>query len=181
MFQNTRHMQRILFAAVLLSMATAVPAQSLYWPRDLKKAYKNETRSNDGYPGKKYWQNTGRYQITISALPPDRTIKGTEAVTYFNNSPDTLGVLLFEFIQNVHKPGATRLGDATDDYLTDGVHVDAYTENGEAKEWGQETGGTVQYIRLSAPLMPHDSVKLTFGWHYQIARGRGISVQRRAG
>ena len=107
------------------------------------------TRCNDGYPGKKYWQNTGRYAITVTALPPDRNIKGSEKITYINNSPDTLHVLVFKFIQNIHKPGAPRLGTAQTDYLTDGVHVDAFTVNGESKKWNDnEFSPTVQFIRL---------------------------------
>ena len=103
-------------------------------PRDIKQAYKNKTRSNDGYPGIKYWQNTARYNITVSAMPPDRNIKEAEQISYINNSPDTLYVLVFKFIQNIHKPGAPRLGTAVDAYLTDGVHVDAFSINGESEK-----------------------------------------------
>ncbi len=154
-------------------ITTAAFSQNLYWPRDLKKAYKNETRSNDGWPGKKYWQNTASYNITVSALPPDRNIKGSEQISYINNSPDTLHELCFKFIQNIHKPGVTRLGHAGNDFLTDGVHVDNYTENGEAKNWGHANGGTVQYMQLTRPLLPHDSMKLSFEWHYQISLQSG--------
>ncbi|MEP6512792.1 MAG: M1 family peptidase, partial [Parafilimonas sp.] len=59
-------------------------------PRDIERAYKNETRSYDGRPGKNYWQNFARYNITVTAMPPGRNIKGSEEITYINNSPDTL-------------------------------------------------------------------------------------------
>ncbi|MEP6926093.1 MAG: M1 family metallopeptidase [Ginsengibacter sp.] len=166
-------MKIISFLLIFIFLTVSLHAQNLYWPRDLKKAYKHETRSNDGWPGKKYWQNTGHYTITVTALPPDRNIKGTERISYINNSPDTLDVLAFKFIQNIHKPGVSRLGGASADYLTDGVHVDAYTENGQSKKWGHENSGTVQFIRLSKPLMPHDSIQLTFDWHYQISLQSG--------
>ncbi len=148
--------------------------QNLYWPRDVKKAYKNETRSNDGWPGKKYWQNSARYKITITATPPDRNIKGSEQISYINNSPDTLNVLVFKFIQNIHKPGAPRLGSADPDYLTDGVHIDAFTVNGETTTWNdREYSPTVQFTRLSKPLLPHDSIQLSFDWHFQISLKSG--------
>ncbi|MGH2647940.1 MAG: M1 family peptidase, partial [Ginsengibacter sp.] len=166
-------MKRILFSFFLMSFTCLLYAQNLYWPRDLKKAYKNQTRSNDGYPGKKYWQNTANYNITVTAFPPGQTIKGSEQISYFNNSPDTLRGLVFKFIQNIHKPGVTRLGDASLDFLNEGVHIDAYTENGQPKSWEQQNSGTVQFIRLSQPLIPHDSVQLTFDWHYQLSLGRG--------
>ncbi|MEP7233141.1 MAG: M1 family peptidase, partial [Ginsengibacter sp.] len=94
-------MKKILLVLILAFPAFYTNAQTLYWPRDVKQAYINQTRSNDGYPGIKYWQNTGRYNITVTAMPPDRNIKGSEQISYTNNSPDTLHVLVFKFIQNI--------------------------------------------------------------------------------
>ncbi|HET9729943.1 MAG TPA: hypothetical protein VFR41_11005, partial [Acidimicrobiia bacterium] len=45
----------ILFAASL----PAQTPQSLYMPRAVKRAFANGTRSLDGRPGPKYWQNHG--------------------------------------------------------------------------------------------------------------------------
>ena len=77
-------------------------------PRDVKAAYKKETRSMNGKPGKNYWQNYGRYNINITAMPPDRNIKGSETITYINNSPDTLRNTVIKLFLNIHKPGAPR-------------------------------------------------------------------------
>ena len=85
--------------------------------RDVKHAYKNGTRAMDGKPGKDYWQNHGRYTITITAMPPDRTIKGAETITYINNSPDTLRNPSIKLLLNIHKPGAPREFGASPDYL----------------------------------------------------------------
>ncbi len=167
-------MKRALFLLVLASFSFYLQAQNLYWPRDVKKSYKKMTRSNDGWPGKNYWQNTAHYTITVTAMTPDRNIKGTEQITYINNSPDTLKALVFKFIQNIHKPGAPRLGTAQNDYLTNGVHVDAFSINGESKQWNnREFSPTVQFTRLTNPLLPHDSVRLTFDWHFQISLQSG--------
>ncbi|WP_432327965.1 hypothetical protein ACRQ5D_33640 [Mucilaginibacter sp. P25] len=114
-----------------------VKAQTLYMPRDIQKAFKNETRSADGRPGKKYWQNYGRYNISITAVPQNRTVKGTEQITYVNNSPDTLKRLNMKLILNIHKPGAARFGDAGADYLTPGIQFDSFSINGEAKKLHQ--------------------------------------------
>ena len=88
----------IILAALLCFVLSQTHAQDLYMPRDIKHAYKNETRSMDGKPGKKYWENHGRYTISVTALPPDRTIKGIEQIVYFNNSPDTLKSLNMKLI-----------------------------------------------------------------------------------
>ena len=78
-------------------------------PRDVKAAFAKGTRSPDGRPGPAYWQNRGRYNIAITALPPDRTIRGDEQITYFNNSPDTLRNPVIKLFINIHKPGAPLL------------------------------------------------------------------------
>src|SRR6185437_6356910 len=70
-------------------------AQSLYMPRTVKEAIRKGTRSLDGKPGPNYWENHGRYSISLTAAPPDRTIRGTEQISYSNNSPDTLKSLVF--------------------------------------------------------------------------------------
>lgn len=149
-------------------------AQTLYMPRDVKQAYQNNTRSMDGKPGKNYWQNYGRYNITVTAIPPDRNIKGSEQITYINNSPDTLKQLVFKLILNIHKPGAARAGDASPDYLTDGVHIDNFTLNGETHPWKEGYGhATWQGQKLSKSLLPHDSVQITVDWHYTISLQSG--------
>ncbi len=167
-------MKKLLLIACIVFGSIAAHAQDLYMPRDVKMAFKNQTRSKDGMPGKNYWQNRGKYNITITAMPPDRIVKGSEQVTYINNSPDTLNILTFKFIQNIHKPGATRLGTAAADYLTDGVKVDRFAVNGKEAAWrDNDYSPTVQYTRLKKPLAPHDSVQLSFDWHFQASLKSG--------
>jgi len=149
-------------------------AQTLYVPRDIKKAFEKGTRSADGKPGKNYWQNTGRYNISITVLPPNRNVQGTEQITYFNNSPDTLKQLNMKLILNIHRPGATRYSGTTPDYLTQGIQVDSIFVNGAKKEWDNAKAiGTNQFVALDKPLMPHDSVKLNITWHYELSLKSG--------
>ncbi|GAB3547241.1 M1 family metallopeptidase [Spirosoma fluminis] len=147
----------------------AVQAQTLYMPRNIKKAYQKGTRSMDGRPGKNYWQNTARYAITVTAAPPSRTVQGTEEITYINNSPDTLQGLVFKLFLNSHKPGAIRQNMFSDKYLTSGVHIDKYAENGAQKTWQDAGNATAKGVRLTKPLLPRDSVKLSFDWHYDVS------------
>jgi hypothetical protein len=143
-------------------------------PRDIKQAYKNGTRSMDGKPGKNYWQNHGVYNITVIATPPERTIKGTETITYSNNSPDTLRNPIIKLLLNIHKPGAPRDGGAAQDYLTSGVHIDAFTVNGEKRPFrDDEFVYTNVGVRLPKPLVPHSSVQLSFDWHYDVSLQSG--------
>jgi len=114
-------LKQLLTALILTGSVVSLSAQDLYIPRDMQKAYAKETRSKDGKPGKNYWQNTAIYNISITALPPDRNIKGTETITYFNNSNDTLRNPIIRLFLNIHKPGAPRDQGAGPDYITSGV------------------------------------------------------------
>ena len=103
-------------------------------------------------------------------MPPDRTIRGSESITYFNKSPDTLNVLVIRLTINIHKPGATRLNNEDSTYLTPGIIIDNYAEDGLATPWHNNApDGTWKNVRLNTPLRPHDSVWLHFSWHYAVS------------
>jgi len=149
-------------------------SNALYMPRGVAEAYRKGTRSPDGRPGPNYWQNRGRYDIQISALPPDRTIRGSEQITYFNNSPDTLRGPVFKFLLNIHKPGARRGSTASADYLTSGVHIDTLLVNDQPTAWrNANTGNTNVRLTLAKPLLPHDSIHFAIRWHYEISKESG--------
>ncbi|MGH7627354.1 MAG: M1 family metallopeptidase [Gemmatimonadaceae bacterium] len=157
-----------------LAVATSLEAQALYMPRTIRKAYANGTRALDGNVGPKYWQNRGRYTITITALPPDRRISGTEEITYRNESPDTLRVLVIKLFANYHKPGAPRDGGAAPEFLTSGVHIRSFSVNGAPQQWNDSPRVfTWQRVRLPSALAPKDSVHLAFRWWYDLSRQPG--------
>lgn len=168
-------MKTIIMASLLIATGVvAADAQELYMPRNVKEAYRKGTRSMDGRPGKNYWQNTARYDINITAMPPDRNITGSETIMYFNNSTDTLRNPVIKLFLNIHKPGAPREQAASADYLTSGVHIDKLTANGKTLPLRDDRFiFTGMPVRLPKPLAPHDSVQLTFNWHYEISLESG--------
>ena len=160
-------MHRFLSIIVLTGMINQLTAQELYIPRNVKIAYEKGTRSKDGKPGLNYWQNFGKYKIDVSVHPPSRTVNGTEEIVYFNNSNDTIRNPIIKLILNIHKPGAARNGDASETYLTSGVHIDELLINGSAYNWTEPQGHlTWQALKLPKPLLPKDSMQLSFKWHY---------------
>ena len=145
-------------------------AQSLYMPRNLKAAFENGTRSMDGNPGAHYWNNQSIYNIDITVTPPDRIIKGSEEITYFNESPNSLKTIVFSLIMNYHKPEAERLTNLDSIQLTSGIHIDYFEVNGVETEWPKIEGNyTRQNIELSKPLSPGDSMHFSVQWHYEIS------------
>ena len=162
-------MIRILLMIGFITISfSALQAQQLYMPRNIEDAYKKATRSLDGRPGKNYWQNHGRYNITVTATPPDRNVRGTEEITYVNNSPDTLKGVIFKLIVNIHKPTAVRWRPETPDYINDGVHIDSLVINGKAVSWQESPYyNTIHPVRLPQPLASHDSIRMFVKWHYE--------------
>ena len=162
--------RKIIFKFILLISTGQLHAQELYRPRDVKGAYFRQERSEDGKPGKNYWQNKGRYVISIKVNPPNRTINGSEEITYINNSPETLTYLNYRLFQNMHKPGSLRNTDVDPGYLTSGIHIDSFSINGEKQTWTEPiANSTYKWLDLPKPLAPLDSVKIFFKWHYDIS------------
>jgi hypothetical protein len=82
--------------------------------------------------------------------------------------------LVFKLFVNIHRPGAPREAGASDDYLTPGVHIDRFTVNGATTAWPDDPRYfTWQPITLATPLAPHDSVRLSIDWHYEISKEAG--------
>jgi hypothetical protein len=125
--------RNIILALLILFAATVLTAQQLYVPRNVARAYENGTRSADGRPGKNYWQNKASYNIHISVAPPNRTVSGSEEIVYVNNSPNPLSSIAIRLTLNSHAPEAPREDPVPSDYLTSGVHIDEFSENGNGK------------------------------------------------
>src|SRR5690349_467749 len=96
-------MIRLFLIAASLFLALQASTQTLTMPPEIQKTYTNGTRSVSGKPGKNYWQNHARYNISLTVMPPESTVKGAEQIVYTNNSPDTLRSLNMKLIMNVHR------------------------------------------------------------------------------
>ncbi|WP_158798261.1 M1 family metallopeptidase [Pedobacter sp. L105] len=158
-----------LFVLFILVIFQEMKAQGLYQPRDIKKAYANHTRSEDGRPGKNYWQNSGVYNIIVTIQPPERTIKGSEIIKYYNKSPDTLKKLNLKLLLNIHKAGAPRFAGVDQNYLSGGIQIDEFKVNGRLEALNTDAAFTNKPITLRKPLLPNDSLNIEITWQYQIA------------
>ena len=162
--------KQILPFLIAIALSSTALAQTLYMPRDVTAAFGKQSREADGKPGKNYWQNHARYAIEVTALPPNRTIKGSEDITYFNNSPDTLKTLNIKLIINIHRPGAVWGRFETPDYITEGMQIDNFSSGNYQINWdNKKAAGTNQEVKLKTPLPPHDSLKLHINWHYEVS------------
>jgi hypothetical protein len=62
----------------------------------------NEYRTASGAPGPKYWQQRCDYDIKASLDEANLRLKGSETVTYFNNSPNELTFIWLQLDENEH-------------------------------------------------------------------------------
>ena len=117
MFDRARDRAVRALAFVLLC-ATALPAQApqpLYMPRAVKRAFANGTRSPDGRPGPKYWQNHGRYAITVTARAARSHDPRHGADHLLEQQPRHAAALVIKLFINIHQAGraARRRRDPT--------------------------------------------------------------------
>ncbi len=62
----------------------------------------NEQRTASGAPGVKYWQQRADYNIKCELDEKNLLLKGSETITYFNNSPDVLTYIWIQLDENEH-------------------------------------------------------------------------------
>jgi hypothetical protein len=156
----------LLFALALCSI-TALSAQSLYMPRNIQRAYDRQTRSNDGRPGPKYWQNHAEYRINATVDLPTRELSGRAEIRYFNQSPDTLIMVRVKLAHDLYRKNGQRAYDLNPDAITDGVFVPQVRVGGkpvDAKALHQHN--TFLDVKLEAPLLPGQSLDLGIDWAY---------------
>lgn len=172
-------MQKNIFRllALVLFTTTSVQAQDLYMPRNIKQAYENGTRSMDGKPGKKYWQNKGKYNMTITVTPKTKLVEGTETIVYTNNSPDTLKQVTIRFVNNIHKPEAPRADYASKDFLTRGLIISSFAVDGKKLKVDGRDWGTTGDVPLPGVLLPGKSATFAIDWNYPLSKESGREGQ----
>ncbi|MGF1585600.1 MAG: M1 family metallopeptidase [Bacteroidales bacterium] len=142
--------------------------------KEIRKAYDNQSRSWDGNPGPKYWQNSASYTINARFDPDSVKITGKEIIEYQNNSPDTLNFIRFMLKQNMYKKGAMRDFPVLEQNLTDGVSIHSVVfENDTIHLDNQEklrffATGMQLHIDSSQFILPHSTTKIEVEWSLEI-------------
>lgn len=153
----------------------------------------NSYRSASGAPGPAYWQQRADYEINATLDEKNLRLTGSEAITYYNNSPDPLSYLWVQLDENEHK--ATSDNKLTEtSKMSDQMNYQSLSGIiGEANDLGvkiikvtDEKGTPLPYtinntmmrIDLPATLQPKGKYKLNITWDYKISNrmtvgGRG--------
>jgi hypothetical protein len=154
----------------------------LFVPREVQQAYANGTRSPDGRPGPRYWQNEAEHRIRVTLNPPSRRVQGEQEIVYRNNSPEPMTNLIFRLYLNAHHPAALREKPVDAKFLTDGITVDDFSIDGKAAAWNDPAnplgvynypGGTIHAMALGTPIPTKGSVRIRMSWHYDLVADSG--------
>jgi len=139
-------------------------------PLNIQQAINKGSRTNEGVPGKNYWQNGADYTIRISFSPDTRLLSGTEIITYYNHSPDTLKQLLFKLYPNYYQKGAARADAVKPADLMDGVSVSNLMINQSPHAVQNIPEGTNWRVPITR-LLPGDSLKVSLDFSYTLNMG----------
>ncbi len=151
-----------------------------------------QTRSADGAPGSRYWQQRVDYHIEATLDTAAKRLTGTEAIRYTNHSPDTLRFVWMQLDQNLFKPGSvgsllfashSRFGGAG---FEGGFEITRLTQSpaprtgksgrtavplhpvGKAAPLASRVDDTMMYVELATPLAPGASTILGLDYAFSI-------------
>ena len=146
----------------------------------------NEYRTASGAPGPKYWQQRADYDIKCELDEDKLTLKGSEAITYWNNSPNTLTYLWLQLDENQHSTtkNANYQNSQTMPRNLNSTLVDRMEENKTDNGYGfnitkltDVTGKSLKYlvnktmmrIELPTALKPGQKFVFNLDWNYKIS------------
>ncbi len=158
--------------AILFSFQS-LSQEKLFIPRNIQSAYEKGTRSPDGKPGAEYWQNSSDYKIEVEVDPSAYLFNGSEEVTYYNNSPDTLKRIVLRLYPNVFKKGSARDYAINPEAVTDGVTIEKISVSGRSINLENQSifrvTNTIAVIYLPEPILPKSSIDLSIEWSFSLS------------
>jgi hypothetical protein len=146
----------------------------------------NEQRTASGTPGPKYWQQRVDYDIKCELDEANNKLNGSETITYFNNSPETLSYFWMQLDENQHSTvnnanyqSQNTLGTQYTDKVLDrfeekradngyGVNILKLTD-AMGKSINYTINKTMMKVDLPIALKPGQKFVFKVDWNYKIA------------
>ncbi len=144
----------------------------------------NMFRTASGAPGPAYYQQQADYKIDIELDDKNSSIKGSEVVTYHNNSPDILEYLWVQLDQNqAAKTSETPLAESQrmeqvfpavnfankflKQDLERGFNIES-VKDAAGKPLSYTINNTMMRINLVTPMKPGEKFSFAIKWNYNI-------------
>ena len=156
----------------------------------------NLFRSMDGAPGPEYWQQRCDYDIECTLDTENQRLDGSELITYYNQSPNTLRYLWLQLDENQHAADADNQRfnpSSMEDIMSEkeldrlepwrklgkhGVNITKVSDANGA-DLPYTINSTMMRVDLSQPLKPGERFSFRVEWYYYLVdrvngpRGRG--------
>lgn len=169
MNKNTLLIIFFIFIVTQLQAQKIKSLGSLYAYPEYKKALSNKTRSYDGRPGEKYWQNKAVYKLKVSIDPDTYEVNGAGTIDYYNNSNDSINFIVLRVYPDFYKCDALRdYPIIASDCSEKGMEIDSLFVNGVGSIFNKV--GTNMVINLLSKLLPKDKVNIKIKWKYKFPK-----------
>jgi hypothetical protein len=131
---------------------------------------------------KSYWQQKVDYKMEIDMDVENHQYKGTQELTYTNNSPDTLYRVFYHLYFNAFQPGSqmdvrSRTIEDASSKISDRISKLTVSEIGyikptlltqDGKNLQFEVVGTILEALLNTPILPNTSTVFKMNWDAQV-------------
>lgn len=158
--------------AFFLLISDGLPQAGFFIPKEIQKAVNNETRTNEGVPGKSYWQNKSHYKIDVFVDLTSYILSGKEQILYENNSPDELTSIVLRNYQDFAIAGKSRDWEINKEDFTGGVVIKSFKIDNQSYNLNDKNNiqraGTNMYVKLFKPINPHTSAEIEVEWEFLI-------------
>ncbi|MGD8495969.1 MAG: M1 family metallopeptidase [Gemmatimonadales bacterium] len=152
-------------------------------PAGYVRAVDEGTRTPDGRPGPKYWQQSVDYAIDVSLDPATARITGSETATIHNRAPVPLPVILVRLYQNVFSEGVERNrqveltgGMTIDRVAVNGVELEDLTDDPDAtqRDPGYRIIDTRMVVVPPDAVTPGSTTDVDVDWSFTVSGGGGF-------
>lgn len=144
----------------------------------------NMFRTASGAPGPAYYQQQADYKIDVELDDKNAKLSGSETITYYNNSPDSLEYLWVQLDQNqAAKDSESPLADSdrmeqtfpasnfTNKFLKQdlerGFNIE-YVKDVKGAPLSYTINHTMMRINLATPMKPGATISFSIKWWYNI-------------
>ena len=144
----------------------------------------NMFRTASGAPGPAYYQQQADYKIDIELDDKNAKLSGSETITYYNNSPDSLEYLWVQMDQNQATKNSQSplvenekieavlpVSKFTNEYLKQGLDRGfniEYVKDAKGTPMSYIVNQTMMRINLATPMKPGTSMSFSIKWWYNI-------------
>lgn len=142
----------------------------------------NSYRNGSGGPGANYWQQRADYVINVEVDDNTQVLKGSETITYHNNSPEALRFLWLQLDQNIFSQNSinnlTNQGMVQDSipakFFTfsagsayDGGYTISSVKDANGKALPYQINSTMMRIDLPQPIKTGEKFSFSIDWSFQ--------------